>query len=139
MNYTQSFEEFSQGIGPTDLALYAGIGIVLFVLFKDKLSPVQKMLYDAFNQMKKSLETTPVQINPTNVVVGPIPDFPVPTATPLVRPGSNTEDVFFRLVASWKQTRDLAVAYKCDEAVKSLDDTFQYLSPTVCQGENNNE
>ena len=29
MNFTQSFEEFSSGLGPMDLALYAGIGIIL--------------------------------------------------------------------------------------------------------------
>ena len=42
MNLTQSFEEFSSGLAPMDLALYAGIGIILWVLFKDKLSPVQR-------------------------------------------------------------------------------------------------
>ena len=46
MNYSQSFEEFSSSVGPTDLALYAGVGIALFVLFKDRLSPVQKVLID---------------------------------------------------------------------------------------------
>ena len=45
MNYmTQSFEEFSKSLGPTDLALYAGAALVLWVVFKDKLSPVQKLL-----------------------------------------------------------------------------------------------
>ena len=38
MNFTQSFEEFSAGLGPMDLALYAGVGIVIWVLFKDQLT-----------------------------------------------------------------------------------------------------
>jgi hypothetical protein len=134
MNYTQSFEEFSQGVGPTDLALYAGIGVVLFVLFKDKLSPVQKMLYEAFNQIKKSLETRPVQINPTNVVVGPAPDFPVTPAPPLVRP-TVQQDTFLELVASWRKTRDLSEKYGCGQATEKLDEVFQYLSPVVCVDE----
>ena len=46
MSLTQSFEEFSTGLGPMDLALYAGIGIIIWVLFKDKLSPVQKIIKD---------------------------------------------------------------------------------------------
>lgn len=137
MNYSQSFEEFSSGIGPTDLALYAGIGVVLFILFKDKMSPVQKMLMDIFEKAKDTVndlsqpQPVPVKV-PTPNVVGP-----VPTPEVLVRPENKENDVFFQLVASWKQTRDLASKYKCQEAVNSLDNTFQYLSPTVCQGENN--
>ena len=41
MNYTETFQEFASKVGPMDLALYAGVGLVLWVLFKDKLSPVQ--------------------------------------------------------------------------------------------------
>ena len=45
MNYaTESFNDFASRIGPTDLALYAGAALVLFVLFKDKMSPVQKIV-----------------------------------------------------------------------------------------------
>jgi hypothetical protein len=55
MNFSQSFEEFSSSLGPMDLALYAGVGIVLWVLFKDKLSPVQKIVIDLVNKAKSSL------------------------------------------------------------------------------------
>ena len=41
MNYTESFDEFASRLGPTDLALYAGAGLIISILFKDKLSPVQ--------------------------------------------------------------------------------------------------
>lgn len=143
MNYTQSFEEFSSGLGPTDLALYAGIGVVLFVLFKDQMSPVQKFLLDLFNKTKDAVSdltqpdpSTPVP-PPVAPVPGPIPVTPPSPAPVLVRPDSDPNKVFFEMVASWKQTRDLAVRHKCEEAVKSLDDTFQYLAPTVCEGENN--
>jgi hypothetical protein len=47
------------------------------------------------------------------------------------------DDVFFDLVASWKQTRDLAVKSGCSEAVKVADQMFPHLSPTVC-GEKKN-
>jgi len=126
MNYTQSFEEFSSSLGPTDLALYAGIGVVLFVLFKDKLSPVQKMLLDLFDQVKEMLKSKPAPA-PAPLVR---PEVFVPN---VVKPEDKSDnDVFFEMVAAWKRTRDLAEQYKCEEAVKSLDDTFQYLAPTVC-------
>ena len=59
MNFTQSFEEFSSGLGPMDLALYAGIGIILWVLFKEQLSPVQKILTDLINKVKKNTPSVP--------------------------------------------------------------------------------
>ena len=53
MNFTQSFEEFSSSLGPMDLALYAGAGIIIWVLFKDRLSPVQKLVTDAIASLKE--------------------------------------------------------------------------------------
>jgi hypothetical protein len=119
LDYAQSFEEFSSSLKPIDLALYGGAGLILWVLFKDRLSPVQKILQDLVNKAK-SLTTK------TDAV-----EIPKPT---LVAPESN--DIFFELVASWKQTRDLAVKSGCDEAVKVADQMFPYLSPTVCGEEN---
>jgi len=105
MNYSQSFEEFSSGLGPTDLALYAGIGVVLFILFKDKLSPVQKVLLETFNTVKENVvdftkqpETVTVKVPVTNA---PLPVNPVTKSPVLVRPDPN--EVFFQLVASWKK------------------------------------
>lgn len=115
LDYAQSFEEFSSSLKPVDLALYAGIGIVLWVLFKDKLSPVQKLLSDLLVKVKGATTKTSTV------------DLPKPT---LVAPESN--DIFFELVVSWKQTRDLAVRSGCEEAVKVADQMFPYLSPTVC-------
>lgn len=118
MNFTQSFEEFSTKLGPTDLALYAGIGIVLWVLFKDKLSPVQKILLDLFDKSKKIVDNVPVPSLADVVSTGPT--------------SQTKQDLFFDLVVSWKQTRDLAVKSGCKKAVEVADQMFPYLSPTVC-------
>jgi hypothetical protein len=128
MNYTQSFEEFSKGLVPLDLALYAGIGIVVWVLFKDKLSPVQKTLMDLFKTVKTQIPDS------ISVIVPKIPEsFPSPTNT------SKSTDVFFDLVVSWKQTRDLAVKSGCSKAVEVADQMFPYLSPNICENGEDNE
>lgn len=159
MNFTQSFEEFSAGLQPIDLALYAGVGVILWVLFKDKLSPVQKMIMDFVEDMKTSWGSSTKPQAPTPVPVptvspypvGPIPavapdripnvipSLTVPSVNPLVRP-QKQEDVFFELITSWKKTRDLAAEVKCSKAVEAVDAIFPYLSPTVCEkdGDNNN-
>lgn len=120
MNYVQSFDEFASSLGPTDIALYAGAGLILFILFKDKLSPVQKLLGDLLGNIKNLFSKK---------------DSVVPVIVPEVKPvtvADSKEDTFFKLVVSWKQTRDLAVASGCDEAVKVADQMFPYLSPVVC-------
>ena len=122
MNYTESFQEFATKVGPMDLALYAGVGIVLWVLFKDKLSPVQQLLGNLVEKFKGANPLKPVT--------------PVAVLVPSVKPVVTTkEDIFFKLVVSWKQTRDLAVESGCSEAVKVADQMFPYLSPVVCTKE----
>jgi hypothetical protein len=56
----------------------------------------------------------------------------VPTVTEVVTPKVSEQDTFFKLVVSWKQTRDLAVESGCSEAVKVADQMFPFLSPNVC-------
>ena len=117
MNLTQSFEEFSSGLAPMDLALYAGIGIIVWVLFKDKLSPVQKILKDLIDRVKKNAPSVP-----------DLPNF--------VKEKVKSEDdsqLFFDLVVSWKQTRDLAEQSGCQKAIEVADQMFPYLSPTICK------
>lgn len=121
MNMTESFSEFSSKVGPTDLMLYAGVGIVLWVLFKDKLSPVQKLLSNLLN----------------NITNHKLPNLPSTDNSPAVSVSS--DDVFFDLVVSWKQTRDLAVKSNCSKAVEVADQMFPYLSPNVCKESNKNE
>ena len=120
MNLTQSFEEFSAGLGPMDLALYAGVGIVIWVLFKDQLSPVQKALMDLFNSFKNKLSTE----QPNKITIS------VPEA--VKSQPADAQNLFFDLVVSWKQTRDLAQRSGCDKAVKVADEMFPFLSPMVC-------
>ena len=120
MNFTDSFQDFSSKLSTTDLALYAGVGLVIWVLFKDKLSPVQKMIMDLVNKGKKLISK-----DAALPVVSPSNSVPLPAKT-------NDEDTFFKLVVSWKQTRDLAVASGCSQAVKVADEMFPYLSPNVC-------
>lgn len=116
MNFTESFSEFSSRLGPTDLALYAGAGLVLWVLFKDKLSPVQKVVVDFMNKLKnRTPKVTPSPITATE------------------QPHAQDEpSLFFDLVVSWKQTRDLAERSGCQKAVEVADQMFPYLSPMVC-------
>ena len=121
MNFTQSFEEFSSSLGVMDVALYAGVGLVLWVLFKDKLSPVQALLVSLFDTVKS------VVPKPTRSTVV------VPPVVSSVVSAERVDDVFFRLVVSWKQTRDLAEASGCSEAVEVADQMFPFLSPTVCK------
>jgi hypothetical protein len=124
MNYTESFEQFASRVTPTDLALYAGAGIILWILFKDKLSPVQKFLGDLVGGLKSKIN------NGSSVVPVVVPDV-----APVAVTKETKEDNFFKLVVSWKQTRDLAVKSGCDEAVKVADQMFPFLSPTVCSKE----
>lgn len=118
MNYTETFNEFASKSTPLDLALYAGFGLILWVLFKDKLTPVQKFILDLTKKAYPS--------NSSNFHVLPtVPDVSLPKS--VVK-----EDVFFKLVASWKQTRDLAVQSNCVEAIKVADQMFPFLSPNAC-------
>ena len=123
MNFTESFNEFSSKLTPMDLALYAGAGIVLWVIFKDRLSPVQKIIIDMVNKLKgygsTTEKTSPLISTPTN------------KNTDLIKDG----DVFFDLIVSWKQTRDLAVKSGCTKAIEVADQMFPYLSPEVCNQE----
>ena len=127
MNFTQSFEEFSSGLGPMDLALYAGIGIILWVLFKEQLSPVQKILTDLINKVKKNTPSVPS-----------LPNLSKTTEKEVV--AGDDGSLFFDLVVSWKQTRDLAEKSGCEKAVEVADSMFPFLSPMVCdkKQENNN-
>lgn len=110
MNFTETFGEFSSKLTTTDLMLYAGAALVLFVLFKDKLGFIQTGLPGFINkiQLGKTKEVTVVA-------------------------GSNDPDIFLKLVSSWKQTRDLAILAGCEKAVEAADQMFPHLSPVTCK------
>jgi hypothetical protein len=124
MNYTETFNDFSSKVGPMDLALYAGAGLIIWVLFKDKLSPVQKVLGSLVSNIKDMVSNRSANSS-TNLDV-------IKTA-PTTKPVTvNKEDLFFKLITSWKQTRDLAVLNGCEEAIKVADQMFPHLSPELC-------
>jgi hypothetical protein len=118
--FTQDFETFARGLSRFDLALYGGLALVLWVLFKDKLNPLTDLVNKGIIKLKellnqKRLPTTTIDITVPNYIKE-----------------KNKEDVFFDLVVSWKKTRDLAVSAGCDEAVQVADKMFPFLSPSVC-------
>lgn len=125
MNYAQSFDEFASSLGPTDIALYAGAAIIVWVLFKDKLNPVTSLVSGLVDRVKVLLNQKPVVQ----------PNLSVTTNSSEVQRSVNKEDIFFELVTSWKKTRDLAVKAECVEAIKVADQMFPYLSPVVCNEE----
>jgi len=136
LDYSQSFEEFSGSLQPIDLALYAGVGLVLWVLFKDKLSPVQSLLGTLIENVKNLFNVKPRIGAPaaTNSTVSYNIDSVFSNVTPAKPP--QKEDLFFKLVVSWKETRDLALSCGCKKAVEVADSMFPYLSPNVCSKEN---
>lgn len=127
MNLTQSFDDFASKMGPMDLALYAGVALVVWVLFKDNIvsiaSPAVNGLKELLN--KKHSNDTSISVPSIDPVVVPKMSAPV-----------ERDETFFKLVVSWKQTRDLAEQSGCAEAVKVADQMFPYLSPNVCGKKN---
>lgn len=117
MNVTESFDQFAQRVSTLDLALYAGVGLIVWVLFKDKLPPLQKLSGFISDKLKSVTPSTPA----------------ISVSAQPVELKKSKEDLFFALVSSWKQTRDLAVASNCEDAVKAADEMFPFLSPQVCQ------
>jgi len=141
MNFTQSFEEFSKGLGTTDLILYAGIALVLWILFKDRLSPLQGLVQLGSESIKRLLSSTKSGVvTSVPVVPAAVNNAPEVLANALAENSkTESEDMFFKLVVSWKETRDLALKCGCDKAVEVADTMFPYLSPNVCGKESENE
>ena len=42
--FTQSFEQFSSGLGTTDVLLYAGVALFLWYLFRDKMGGIKDVV-----------------------------------------------------------------------------------------------
>jgi hypothetical protein len=75
---------------------------------------------DLFNSFKNKLSTE----QPNKITIS------VPEA--VKSQPADAQNLFFDLVVSWKQTRDLAQRSGCDKAVKVADEMFPFLSPMVC-------
>lgn len=132
MDYTQTFEEFSKGLTTTDLALYAGVALIVWVVFKDKLNPVSQFVKKLLESFKNKASAVVVPKNPVPSLSDLTLITTVLNQTPTKVVGNDNE-VFFLLINSWKQTRDLAVKSGCAQAVKVADQMFPYLSPNVCK------
>lgn len=122
MNYTETFEQFAARSTVTDLALYAGVAVIIWVLFKEKFSPITSYFSNITSFIKGLL---PKNKKPDAFTY-------VPTQPVSVSQKVDQEDLFFQLVSSWKQTRDLALKSNCTEAVNVADQMFPYLSPSGC-------
>lgn len=102
-------ENFGVGSKPLDVFLWVGVLIVVYVLFQEKINPllatIKEKLLSVWNK-KRSV----------------VPDLDISLE-------SDHSDVFFDLIKSWKQTRDLAEAYGADKAVAIADEMFPHLVP----------
>ena len=121
MNYTENFQDFANRVSTTDLALYAGAGLILWVLFSDKLGPIKEYVVKLFSGLQKNRETNG--------------SLPVVALKP--KKGNNPD--FLDLVSSWKHTRDLAESLGCKDAVKIVDQMFPLLVPSACSKDVENE
>lgn len=115
MNPLETFGEFSNKLTSTDLMLYAGLAVVLWVLFKDKLGGVTQAIINLLRSNGS--------------------DSVVPGAV-VLKPSSEevkNQELFFELIASWKKTRDLAEKSGCSKAVDAVDQLFPHLNPVTCK------
>ena len=111
MNYVEEF--FAKTSTNLDIALYAGVLIIGYVLFKDKISPIKQHIIDI---VKKITTRKSVAKDDQDITIEEVRD--------------EDSKVFFNLVKSWKQTRDLAEDYGATKAVEIADEMFPYLVPT---------
>jgi hypothetical protein len=105
-----NLENFGSAIKPVDLILYAGVAIVLYVLFQEKINAL-------FNNIKDKIKKAKPPSIP-NVDAGFFDNNPI-----------THDDIFFELIKSWKQTRDLAEQYGAHKAVQIADQMFPHLVP----------
>jgi hypothetical protein len=127
MNF--SIEDFAAGVKTTDLFLYAGVAIVIWILFKDQILTLYKSLLETISKKQTVNSITNSKNTTTDNFLSKILDPAVTIQKP------ETKDHFYDLVVSWKQTRDLAVKNGCNKAVEVADQMFPFLSPSVCTKE----
>lgn len=111
----EALDNFGAGLSTTDVMLYVGVAVVVYVLFQDKINAVVKTVLDKVKKVKT-------------------PALPIDTGLFENEPETQ-DDIFFDLIKSWKQTRDLAEAYGADKAVEIADEMFPHLVPKDEQDE----
>ena len=96
-----------------DVCLYLGVLIVVYVLFQDKLGPVKEFISNFLRKAKPTRNTEVVAID-ENVVADEL---------------HSDSELFFKLIRSWKLTKDLAEQYGANKAVEIADQMFPHLIP----------
>lgn len=111
----EALDNFGAGLSTTDVMLYVGVAVVVYVLFQEKINAVVKTVLEKVKKVKT-------------------PALPIDTGLFENEPETQ-DDIFFDLIKSWKQTRDLAEAYGADKAVEIADEMFPHLVPKDEQDE----
>lgn len=109
---------------PIDFTLYVGVVIVLYLLFQNQILKVKDRLLEVWKNAKYNKNLT------KDTVVSPDSSVRIDTIY-------NDSELFFRLIKSWKETKDLAEQYGSTKAVEIADEMFPYLIPK--HGESNEE
>jgi glutamine synthetase type III len=110
MNY---FEEFAKNSTNLDIALYLGLLIVGYVLFKDKIPAVTEYI----SKIVKQITTKKAVVVDNEIIT-------------IEEVRDEDAKLFFDLVKSWKTTKDLAEDYGATRAVEIADEMFPHLVPT---------
>lgn len=111
----EALDNFGAGLSTTDVMLYVGVAVVVYILFQEKINSVVKTVLEKVKTVKA-------------------PKLPIDTGLFENEPVTQ-DDIFFDLIVSWKNTRDLAEAYGADKAVKIADEMFPHLVPKEEQDE----
>ena len=111
-------ENFNAAGKPLDIFLYLGVLLVVYVLFQEKINPFLVSIRESISKIWNKRSSIDL-----------IPDIDLSA-------NDDHSDVFFDLIQSWKQTRDLAEIYGADKAVQIADEMFPHLIP---KEENNEE
>tara|TARA_B100002019_G_C21200064_1_gene563530 strand:+ start:646 stop:1020 length:375 start_codon:yes stop_codon:yes gene_type:complete len=108
-----NIENFGAMPSTLDVCLYVGVLIVVYVLFQDKLGPVKEFITNFLRKARPTRSTEVVTID-ENVVADEI---------------HSESELFFKLIRSWKLTKDLAEQYGANKAVEIADQMFPHLIP----------
>lgn len=124
--FTQTFDDFSAGLTTSDLFLYAGGGLLTYVLFQDKLGGIKKLVADLVSKSKQTLSRPSENITNTQTLLS--------STTSTNKP---SPDSFVELIVSWKHTRDLAANCNNKQAVDLMDKLFPSLNASLSESKTN--
>ena len=102
---------------------------------RTKTLPSKFNFDDTVNRLVSVLNAKNILLQKSEALQSNTTTKPV-TDTVKLETNNHQEDVFLKLVVSWKQTRELALLSGCKKAVEVADEMFPFLSPTVCAQKN---